>query len=857
MGDNSARFTIIRHWTLLSKLPISSPGVTTSALTEKLSAAGFYVSKRQVERDLKDLEQFFALGCNDKGKPYGWYWPLENRKRFFLVSLPVREHQQLIHQLDPLYQKLYPHDFSSQISHLKKGFVGRLWLFKSIEQWHDKSRSPILWIKGIAGTGKSAIAACLVKRDGLNVVGHFFCRYQRSQEPEAQARDFAQTLASQLAEKYPIFRSNLLGRLASNPNLLCPDATSRELFERLVVEPLEQIALVTESAIVVIDGLDEASGTDGLHPLADLLMFAAERFPPWLRFVATSRPATSIQQRLGRFETLTIEPDNENHLSDIFAYVESQIPPLVAESKREVLINEVVEKSEGSFLYAAAIARANDLEILVCKTLPASIDDFLRTNFERFFPDTEKYTTLQAPLLSIVAAFSRPLPEDLACQLLTLTQREWMTRLQPILGSLLIKRDHGYEPFHRCLIDWLVDPSRSGPYTVPLDGEQKIGTFLFNQMNSSQWLDLSPIQRHLVLSCLPEFIKATAQWQNAEMLLTLATGLHKAYQYHDEASIVRRILELVERQPSKHTLMVHALCQSAANHRCLGNLDDAYVELQRAQRIAEQELSKLDALCIEIYCQFGLTACRAGDFGSAGEWFKKSLGLCRDEAERAKLLNNAGRMLMHLPHRREEAEVFLHQSLQIRSRVYGDKHPQYGATLNNLAYLCMLDDRLEEAEKLFRQSLAVKQTRDTGYDESIALTEANLGSVYLRQGKTMQAETHLLSALAKREALYGENSIPVAKTLKNLCQVRLAQQRYEEALNDSKRAVECYEMNLGQSHLSTVKAMKSLAETQLKMGQRLLAHETAQSALTAAGALCGNTKTLLSEIEEIQRLSSD
>ncbi|MDV6326893.1 WYL domain-containing protein [Idiomarina sp. Sol25] len=43
-------------------------------ITQQLNDEDFGVSKRQVERDLDQLSQSFALVCNDKGKPYGWHW---------------------------------------------------------------------------------------------------------------------------------------------------------------------------------------------------------------------------------------------------------------------------------------------------------------------------------------------------------------------------------------------------------------------------------------------------------------------------------------------------------------------------------------------------------------------------------------------------------------------------------------------------------------------------------------------------------------------------------------------------------------------------------------------------------------
>ena len=74
MPQDKTRNTISRQWELLRLLPGRGPGRTASELVGSLADAGFPVSKRTVERDLQDLSALFPLCCNDKARPYGWYW---------------------------------------------------------------------------------------------------------------------------------------------------------------------------------------------------------------------------------------------------------------------------------------------------------------------------------------------------------------------------------------------------------------------------------------------------------------------------------------------------------------------------------------------------------------------------------------------------------------------------------------------------------------------------------------------------------------------------------------------------------------------------------------------------------------
>ncbi|WP_024539795.1 helix-turn-helix transcriptional regulator [Comamonas badia] len=75
MPAKTTRRTIARQWELLKLLPSRGVGKTAAELTQDLSALGFKVSKRQVERDLWELYEAFHLECNETSPPYGWKWP--------------------------------------------------------------------------------------------------------------------------------------------------------------------------------------------------------------------------------------------------------------------------------------------------------------------------------------------------------------------------------------------------------------------------------------------------------------------------------------------------------------------------------------------------------------------------------------------------------------------------------------------------------------------------------------------------------------------------------------------------------------------------------------------------------------
>ena len=77
MPSNKTRNSLMRQWELLKILPSRSTGKTARELVDELLEAGYAISKRQVERDLIDLQEIFGLECDDDQMPYKWRWSFD------------------------------------------------------------------------------------------------------------------------------------------------------------------------------------------------------------------------------------------------------------------------------------------------------------------------------------------------------------------------------------------------------------------------------------------------------------------------------------------------------------------------------------------------------------------------------------------------------------------------------------------------------------------------------------------------------------------------------------------------------------------------------------------------------------
>jgi predicted DNA-binding transcriptional regulator YafY len=66
--------TLLRHWQTLRLLPRFPHKTTAKQIQDALTADGYAVTKRTIERDLSALSKVFPLVADDREKPFGWSW---------------------------------------------------------------------------------------------------------------------------------------------------------------------------------------------------------------------------------------------------------------------------------------------------------------------------------------------------------------------------------------------------------------------------------------------------------------------------------------------------------------------------------------------------------------------------------------------------------------------------------------------------------------------------------------------------------------------------------------------------------------------------------------------------------------
>ena len=370
--------------------------------------------------------------------------------------------QRLLNYLQPM---TYGDDVTRHLSRFK----GRKWVMQEFEEWLASSRR-VLWITGEPGVGKSAMAAWLCNKRP-EIAAYHFCRYGNSDRVDARKALFS--LSYQLSTQLPVYRDRLN---ASPLEKTFIETNLAVVFDRLFVNLLtDAVPLTNKPHVLLIDALDEAT-REGKNELSSLIGRESNRLPAWLRVIVTSRPyEQEINFALQALDPWKIDAGRSENLNDIREYLEIELQPFMGKgAPSEQMINAVVEKSEGLFLYVSWVRQElqeGRLSLGEIEKFPRGLGGIYVDSFQRYFPDLREYGAVCRPALEAICAAREPLDRRDLASLLERSEYD-MRQLSARLGSLFPAVDGRVRPFHRSVRDWLTDPDRSGDYWIDISVQE-------------------------------------------------------------------------------------------------------------------------------------------------------------------------------------------------------------------------------------------------------------------------------------------------------------------------------------------------------------------------------------------------
>jgi tetratricopeptide (TPR) repeat protein len=293
-------------------------------------------------------------------------------------------------------------------------------------------------------------------------------------------------------------------------------------------------------------------------------------------------------------------------------------------------------------------------------------------------------------------------------------------------------------------------------------------------------------QQHLERS-LSIQIEATGpdSLETADALNTLAVNHCLQFRYYEAVPLFERALNIRR-------------ANLGGDHpevaRLLNNLGSLYTSIGLYTR-SEDHL----ALAMEIYKKHGMEGSE-----SAFKVMSNMIGLYKETGR-----NGAA----------EETALAV---FEMAGRLFGQEHPLYATTLNNLAEAHAVNGSLKKAEELVKRGIELKRRQSEDHPELVYYYN-NLADIYRRQDKFVESEAAFKEALALGSRVLGPSHPLVGSTHLGLGSMYEFDQEPARAESEFQAAMAILEKSLGPEH-------PDVAAVQLRYGSMMLAENRPEQA---------------------------
>jgi chloramphenicol 3-O-phosphotransferase len=356
-------------------------------------------------------------------------------------------------------------------------------LQQQLSDWANDNAPELttLWLNGMAGTGKSAIATTFAHSmaDEGFLGATFFVDRQVAERTDPVR--IVQSLAYDLAEGDHNRLSALASVLHAKPTIT--SMPLREQVQALITRPLA--ATYTEAMVIVIDGLDECTLSDGVKLLSTLVECLAG-FP--IKLFVSSRSDLDIAGRFAIIRHTSIllqEQPIEEVAKDVRRYWEHSLDELcpprgVTNWRHSISLDRLAELTGHLFIYATTILkmiqnmkhnRIEELAKLLRKATPLPEADERSLLNDLYFRilsqavsnndgtvNPESVHRLRA-ILEIVIFARHPLTRGALSQLLGMEKDELDGYLATLVSVLVVpdptNADSSVRPLHQSFPDFV------------------------------------------------------------------------------------------------------------------------------------------------------------------------------------------------------------------------------------------------------------------------------------------------------------------------------------------------------------------------------------------------------------------
>ncbi len=361
-----------------------------------------------------------------------------------------------------------------------------------IANWvNDPASERGLVLFGQAGTGKSSIAHETARRfDKVHRLTSSFI-FLRKEQSKREAYHLFTTLARDLSDRYPSFKTALGSVVKDNSSLRTGTRDYSTLFESLILEPLKDLHIVGP-ILVVIDALDESGDVTGGNGLHTFLAKALSKLPLNFRVLVTSRPEHDIESAFIEAPSVRIKHMDDLELAakthdDILAFLRERLPSeefrnygnaLAIKAERlfqwAAVACGYILKPPGSFGFSKKKCIEHLLRLTVDYHRQDPLDELYKEVLEGYFIHEEARLLFRSVVGQLITAF-----EPLSIHSLTTLRHrddddfDSVVEMLRHLGSLLSNVNSADQnlpivPLHASFRDFLTSKEKSGDFCVGL-----------------------------------------------------------------------------------------------------------------------------------------------------------------------------------------------------------------------------------------------------------------------------------------------------------------------------------------------------------------------------------------------------
>ncbi|GBG35024.1 Protein TANC1, partial [Hondaea fermentalgiana] len=411
--------------------------------------------------------------------------------------------------LTPLMRDIYPRLNPCSSEAWAKGKAEnftlgtRSWIVDELCKWYSDNKSAVFILVGDGGVGKSVIMAELCHRGGAlktdkdvekskaderaeprrksSRVRSLWRRSQKERQPifvaayhffrhdqvtTAAPKEALVSIAWQLCLSVPGFADVLdsvsFGGIRDKP--------LADVFQTILVDPLNNLGSDQMRQVVVLDALDECSKSDDV--LTKVIRTWKDVMPSWLSLVVSTRPEGEIQRGIANnsLDSKVLELKDEENFRDIEMHIEHLLCDMkdTVEQKDVASCAKILSKrSEGLFLWASflpeTLNRMHEEKqggLLILKdishkdAIPNGLGGMFEEYFKRLRDKMGGDDAYQSLLTPIVAA-----REPLSVEQLTVILDKTKKKTKKIVGdarNLLYQGGDGRVALiHKRMADWL------------------------------------------------------------------------------------------------------------------------------------------------------------------------------------------------------------------------------------------------------------------------------------------------------------------------------------------------------------------------------------------------------------------